>query len=188
MRTIARRHQPTERHRWTQKTQSAEPGALRGVRRIEVVSALTARWGSLDARVRRPVEFLFEGAPVASGVTFAVDGDLPLEFVRDLVCGGGAFRDAFPALVRRVVEIRSCDDLVTVRVACEGDHTGTFFELLSPTHRSVCFDVVHRLALRDALPREDRIALDMRRIISQLVAPTPSPPLPSLATSRHPQK
>jgi hypothetical protein len=46
----------------------------------------------------------------------------------------------------------------------------------------------HRLALRDALPREDRIALDMRRIISQLVAPTPSPPLPSLATSKHPRK
>jgi hypothetical protein len=188
MRTIAHLHQPTERHRWSQKTPSAEPGALPGVRRIEVVSPLTARWGSLDARVRRPVECLFEGAPVASGVTFAVDGDLPLEFLCDLVCGGGAFRDAFPALVRRVVEIRSCDDLVTVRVVCEGDHTGTFFELLSPTHRSVCFDVVHRLALRDALPREDRIALDMRRIISQLVAPTPSPPLPSLATSRHPRK
>ncbi len=188
MGTIARHHQPTERHRWAQKTPSAEPGALGGGRRIEVVNALTARWGSLEARVRRPVECLFEGAPVASGVTFAVDGDLPLAFVRDLVFGGGAFRDAFPALVRRVVEIRSCDDLVTVRVACEGDHTGTFFELLSPTHRSVCFDVVHRLALRDALPREDRIALDMRRIISQLVAPTPSPPLPSLATSRHPRK
>jgi DNA-binding response OmpR family regulator len=60
MRTIARRHQPTEPHRWAQKTPSAEPGALRGVRCLEVVSALTARWGSLDARVRRPVECLFE--------------------------------------------------------------------------------------------------------------------------------
>jgi len=188
MRTIARHHQPTERHRWLQKAPSAEPEAPGGVRHIDVVSALTSRWGSLDARVRQPVESLFEGAPAASGVPFAVDGDLPLEFVRDLVCGGGAFRDAFPALVRCVVEIRSCDDLITVRVACEGDHTGPFFELLSPTHRSVRFDVVHRLALRDALLREDRIALDMRRIISQLVAPTPSPPLPSLATSRHPRK
>jgi len=96
--------------------------------------------------------------------------------------GGDAFRDAFPTLVRRVVEIGSCDDLVTVRVACEGDHTGTFFELLSPTHRRVCFDVVHRLALEGALLREDRIVLDVRRIISQLVAPTPPPPSPSPTT------
>lgn len=188
MRTIARRHQPMELHARLQRAPSAESGASGGVRHIEVASAITSRWGSLDARVRRPVESLFEGPPVASGVTFAVDADLPLEFVRDLVCGGGAFRDAFPGLVRRVVEIRSCDDLVIVRVACEADHTGTFFELLSPTHRSVCFDVVHRLALRNALPGEDRIALDVRRIISQLVAPNPSTPLPSLATSRHPRK
>jgi hypothetical protein len=69
--------------------------------------------------------------------------------------------------------------VVTVRVACEGDHTGTFFELLSPTHRRVWFDVVHRLALESALLREDRIVLDVRRIISQLVAPTPPPPSPS---------
>lgn len=94
MRRSARRHQPTERHRWPQRTSSAEPGASGWGRRIEVVSALTARWGLLDARVRRPVEDLFEGAPAASGVTFAVDGDLPLEFVRDLICGGGALRDA----------------------------------------------------------------------------------------------
>jgi hypothetical protein len=188
MRTIARRHQPMERHPWPPKTPSTDTGASGGVRRMEVASALTSRWGSLDASIRRPVESLFEGAPVAGGVTFAVDGDLPLEFVRDLVCGGGAFCDAFPALVRRVVEIRSCDDLVTVRVACEGDHTGTFFELLSPTHRSVCFDVVHRLALEGGLPREDRIVLDVRRIISQLAAPTPPPLSPSLAAPRYPRK
>jgi hypothetical protein len=75
-----------------------------------------------------------------------------------------------------------------VRVACEGDHTGTFFELLSPTHRSVCFDVVHRLALEHALPREDRIVVDVRRIISQLVAPIAPPLSPSLAAPTSPWK
>ncbi len=91
-----------------------------------------------------------------------------------------------PHTARRchVVEIGSCDDLVTVRVACEGDHTGTFFELLSPTHRRVCFDVAHRLALEGALLREDRIVLDVRRIISQLVAPTPPPQSPTMPSRR----
>jgi hypothetical protein len=64
------------------------------MRRIEVVSALTSRWGSLDARIRRSVESLFEGA----------------------------------------------------------------------------------------LLREDRIVLDVRRIVSQLVAPTPPPPSPTMPT------
>jgi hypothetical protein len=79
------------------------------------------------------VESLFEGVPLASGVMFMVDGDLPLEFVRDLACGGGAFRDAFPAL-------------------------------------------------------EDRIVLDVRRIISQLAAPTSPPPSRSLTTPRYSRK
>src|SRR5260370_14083259 len=99
MQTRAHCHQPMKRHPWPPSTPSTEPGASGGMRRIEVVSALTSRWGSLDARIRRPVESLFEGAPVASGVTFAVDGDLPLEFVRDLACGGDAVRDALASPV-----------------------------------------------------------------------------------------
>jgi hypothetical protein len=89
------------------------------------------------------VETRSEGAAVAD-VAFTIDEDLALELVRELAASSIAFRDAFPTLVRRV-EIWSCDELVVVRVVYEWDHSGTFFELMSPTRRSLYVDFVRRL-------------------------------------------
>jgi predicted ester cyclase len=140
---------------------------------LEVPRALVSGWEAIDPRARERVDTLFRGdRPVPSILAFAVEGDCPSAFVRDLACGGAAFREAFPLLSRRVVEIADAADSVVVRVSHEGDHTGTFFELVCPTYRTVCFEVVHRLVLDGALLREHRIVVDVRQIILQLVAPT----------------
>jgi SnoaL-like polyketide cyclase len=146
------------------------------IRDLEVPRALVAGWEAIDPRARERVDTLFRGdRPIPSIVAVAVDGDCPPAFARDLACGGGAFREAFPLLSRRVVEIADATDSVVVRVGHEGHHTGTFFELVRPTYRTVCFEVVHRLVLDGALLREHRIVVDVRQIILQLVARTAPP-------------
>jgi hypothetical protein len=54
-------------------------------------------------------------------------------------------------------------------VRCEGGQTGAFFGLLSPTGRSVAFEVVHRIASGPGHLTKHQVAIDIRRIVVQLV-------------------
>jgi hypothetical protein len=138
---------------------------------IEVPRELRAQWRSLEATVRECVAALLNGSTSSGASAFIVAVPLPEGFARALACGGRGFRAAFSALTRHVVEIGGPDELISIRVACEGDQDRPFFHLVSPTRRHVQFEVVHRLTIERGRVLEDRIALDVRTIVLQLAAP-----------------
>ena len=143
------------------------------VAELEVAPTVSAKWGALDSRVRQRVAALFDRSCVVAGQGFAVRGKVPEMFARDLACGGGGFRAAFPLLVRRVVKIAAWPDRISVRVVCGGEHVGPFFELMTPTRRWVRFHVDHRLAVIGDHVVEDCIAVDLRALVVQLANSAP---------------
>jgi hypothetical protein len=145
-----------------------EPVAWASAADLEVAPRVSAQWRALDSGVREQVAALFDRSCAVVGRAFAVRGRVPELFARDLACGGGGFRAAFPFLVRRVVRIAASPDSVSVRVVCRGQHVGTFFELLTPTRRWVRFHVDHRLAVIGDHVVEHCVALDLRALVVQL--------------------
>jgi hypothetical protein len=76
------------------------------IRDLEVPRALVAGWEAIDPRARERVDALFRGErPIPSIVAFAVDGDCPPAFARDLARVRGIFN-----LLRRIDEGR--DDIL----------------------------------------------------------------------------
>ena len=90
---------------------------------------------------------------------------MPSTFIEDLISGGPRLRAAFPGLVRRLAWV----DVSSICIECEGVHDGAFFDFMLPTRRRVRFDEIHEIALHGGVV-EDRVSIDFRSIIRQLVA------------------
>ena len=131
---------------------------------IEVPPALAAPWFALPIPVRAHVTAYLGTEPVAA----TVEAEVPDCFVDDLATGGRRLRAAFPALVRRVAAVEVAGDRVEIRIACEGNHDGAFFGLMTPTGRRVRFEEVHVLVVAHDRVIADRLALDLRAIVRQL--------------------
>jgi hypothetical protein len=130
--------------------------------------AARAWWSLLPDDVRAHLEHFFDGAAPRADV--ALGGVLlPPLFARDLAGGGPRLREAFPQLARTVTAVEHGDPLV-VRVACEGVHAGTFFGLALPSGRRARFTEVHELAIADGRVVADRVTIDLRALVRQLVA------------------
>jgi hypothetical protein len=93
---------------------------------------------------------------------------LPTSLADDIARGGIRLRAAFPKLSRRVASVMREESRIIVRVACDGRHHGSFFEILAATGRHVSFEVTHVLALRGADLVEDHVKIDFREVARQL--------------------
>lgn len=146
------------------------PPSLAAADSVEVDEHATGGWMSSGEVVRAQVSAFLSGIWWReSALDVSTEKGLPEEFAVDLARGGPLLRAAFPDLRRRVIEVAQSPSLVSVRVRCEGGQTGPFFGLLSPTGRAVAFDVVHLIAAGTGHLARHQVAVDMRRIVVQLV-------------------
>jgi predicted ester cyclase len=135
---------------------------------LHVPAAIRPSWLELDPRVHAYLHgFLTLATPELPDHVGAADLEVPPTFHNDLIGGAPRLRAAFPALVREVVSIDAGDHLL-IRIACEGTHDGPFFGFMLATGRTVRFDEVHTMRVRNGRVVEDHVTVDMRLIIRQL--------------------
>jgi hypothetical protein len=154
----------------------AVPELRRG---IEVPASLRARWLELGAAVQQAVAAFLDPPGAAARrawVATPVGTKLPASFAEDVGHGAPGLSQAFPRLSRSLAAIElapaPAPDRIQldVRVVCHGVHDGTFYGFMQATGRQVRFDEVHQLTFLDGRLVEDRVALDFRAIVRQLVS------------------
>jgi len=136
---------------------------------LAISASAMPRWNRLAEEERASVGAFLDGEIAADGAYLVTaSARLPREFVADLSAGGPLLRAAFPDLARKVSRVETVGEETVVRVRCLGDHRGPFYRLLSATGKEAGFDVVHRFVHHAEGRCEDRVAVDVRAIVTQL--------------------
>jgi hypothetical protein len=152
----------------------AEANSGTGGRLADVVSLafhvpqpLVSSWQALEIETRTRVG-AFLTAPACRRGYQLVD-EAPEAFAEDLAHGGACLRTAFSSLFRAVRRVELVGPSTFVSVGSRAVHDGVFFGIVQPTGRTVSFHEVHELTLGPDGSLQDRVRLDLRRIVRQLV-------------------